>query len=102
MKAKKRSATEVMDQTDGHERTKGGLCAVLLILLPDFDEYGLVHQFTQILAAVVNLVLVAERRVASHDDALGLVELAEFILLQPGMPVHASLPVTNGEDCRSD
>lgn len=58
------------------------------VLLPDIDKHGVVHQFSEVGSAVVDLVLVAEGRVLGHVDAFLLVELSEGGLLEPGMQFH--------------
>jgi hypothetical protein len=56
------------------------LGAVLVVLLADLEERGIVDQFADALAGVVDLVLVAERRVLRDMDVVFLVEVGEGVL----------------------
>lgn len=56
------------------------LGSILAVLLANLDQHRIVHQLAHVLAAAVDLILVAERAVLSDVDALLLVELVEVEL----------------------
>lgn len=68
--------------------TKGNLCSGLSILLPDFVQQRLVNELSKMLGTGVDFVLVSERRIMGDMDALCLVPLDKFPLLQPGVEFH--------------
>lgn len=66
--------------------TNGHLRAALSVLFGDFLQDRFVDHLADFLARVaIDFVLIAERRVMGHVDALSPMPLDEFTLLQPWM-----------------
>lgn len=61
--------------------TEGDLGAILLVLLANLHQNGVVHQLAEV--AAVDLILIAERAVLRRVDVVLLMQRVELLLLEP-------------------